>query len=565
MAGKGRPVGRDSTSAIDAGVDALARGAWEDARRAFEQALAIQEDARALEGLGLAAWWLDGGATVFDARERAYRLYRECGDTRSAARVAVWLGWDYGAFRGESAVSRGWFGLARQLLSADTECPEYAWLSIREGVMVLFEEGNLDLASRHAAEAIAAARASGSRDYELLGLAVQGLASVTAGRVDEGMRQLDGVSAALIAGDMTDPVSIGTAGCYLIAACDRVRDYDRAAQWCSRIKAYCAKWGLKPLFAVCRTQYAAVCLWHGEWTEAERELVTAVDELSTSRPAMTTESAARLGELRRRQGRFEEAQSLFDKAKSHPMATIGRSALALDRDDAATAADLADRYLRGVHQQNRTERVTALELVVRAKIALGRTADAKVAVEELESIAGEVATAPLSGTARLCRGLLALATGEIDEARRACEDAVDNFERSAATYETARARLALAGVLHQIGRREAAAIEATSARSTFEQLQATHDCARADRTLAQIGRSPGAASDGSSSTSGLSRRELDVLRLIAKGLSNQRVAEQLFISEHTVHRHVANMFGKLGVSSRSAAVVQALRLGLIEH
>lgn len=556
----------DLSALLVAGTDALSCGEWEDARHAFERALALQEDAHALEGLGLAAWWLDLTATVFDARERAYRLYRERGETRAAARVAVWLGWDYAAFRGEPAVARGWFGLARELLADDTTCAEFAWLSVREGVAILFEEGNLDLAAQHAVAAIAAARAAGSRDYELLALAVQGLASVTAGRVDEGMRQLDGVSAALIAGEMTDRVSIGTAGCYLITACDRVRDYGRAAQWCARIKAYCAKWGLRPLFAVCRTQYAAVCIWHGEWAEAERELVTAVDELSVSRPAMTAEGAARLGELRRRQGRLDEAQSFFDRAKSHPMAKVGRAALALDRDDAATAADLAERYLRGVHPQNRTERVSALELVVRAKLALVRLPEAKAAVDELESIAAAVATPPLSGTARLCRGLVAFADGEIDEARRACEDAVDHFERSAATYEGARARLALAGVLHEAGRGDAAVREAVFARDTFEQLQAAHDRARADRTLAQFDRSsPGSAGSADVAGALLSRRELDVLRLIARGLSNQRVAEQLFISEHTVHRHVANMFGKLGVSSRSAAVAQALRLGLIEH
>ncbi|HEY6508566.1 MAG TPA: hypothetical protein VIY56_11180, partial [Vicinamibacterales bacterium] len=300
------------------GQAALARGDWEAARVAFQTALADREEAAGLEGLGLAAWWLDLTVTVFDARERAYRLYREGGDDVSAARVAVWLGWDYGAFRGEGAVARGWLGLARQLLESRHDTAEYAWLSVREGVFELFEEGNPDGARHHAREAVEAARAAGSRDLELLGQAVDGVAQVSAGQVDEGMRRLDGVSAALIAGDMTDRVAIGLAGCYLIAACDRVRDYDRAAQWCTRIKAFCTRWGLRPLFAVCRTQYAAVCIWHGEWDEAERELEAAVHELSTSRPGMTSEGAVRLGELRRLQRRLAEAHALFDGAEGHP-------------------------------------------------------------------------------------------------------------------------------------------------------------------------------------------------------------------------------------------------------
>ena len=61
----------------------------------------------------------------------------------------------------------------------------------------------------------------------------------------------------------------------------------------------------------------------------------------------------------------------------------------------------------------------------------------------------------------------------------------------------------------------------------------------------------------------LARRGVEGLRLAAKGMSNQEVAASLVISEHTVHRHVANVFGKLGVSSRAAAVAQAAQLDLL--
>jgi ATP/maltotriose-dependent transcriptional regulator MalT len=62
---------------------------------------------------------------------------------------------------------------------------------------------------------------------------------------------------------------------------------------------------------------------------------------------------------------------------------------------------------------------------------------------------------------------------------------------------------------------------------------------------------------------GLSARELEVLRLVAGGLNNQDIAERLFLSDHTIHRHVANIFSKLSVSSRAAAVAQAARRGLL--
>ena len=164
---------------------------------------------------------------------------------------------------------------------------------------------------------------------------------------------------------------IGLSCCYLIAACERVRDYDRALQWCARLKVFCERWGLRPLFAVCRTQYASICMWRGTWLEAEAELTAATSELAASRPAMTADGLVRLAELRRRQGRLVEAAEMFDQAESHSLALLGRAQLAFDRDDAAGAAELAARYMRRVPAQNRTARAEGLEVLVRALVATG--------------------------------------------------------------------------------------------------------------------------------------------------------------------------------------------------
>src|SRR2546422_10356798 len=106
--------------------EALARGEWEIARNAFEAALRQRESPESLEGLGLAGWWLDLAAVVFDARERAYRLYRDRGDRRGAVRLAVWIAWDTWAFRGEHAVASGWLQRARTLLDGAGDGPERA-------------------------------------------------------------------------------------------------------------------------------------------------------------------------------------------------------------------------------------------------------------------------------------------------------------------------------------------------------------------------------------------------------------------------------------------------------
>jgi len=355
-------------------------------------------------------------------------------------------------------------------------------------------------------------------------------------------------------------VLIGLACCYLIAACERVHDYERATQWCDRLKAFCKKVGFRPLFAVCRTQYASVCMWRGAWDEAEHELTSAADELAACRPAMSGEGLVRLGELRRRQGRLDDAMALFDRVGSHPLASIGRANVMFDRGDHAGSAELADRYLRRLPATNRTERIAALEVKVRACVEQGHLDEARPAVAELHAIANESQTAPLRARASFVAGLVAARAGDANVARTHLEDAVDLFSASGAPFETGRARVELARVLAALGRHDAAAAEAQRAIDNLTPLGASLELSRARAVLEGAAPQP---VPGSEDRKGLTPREIEVLRLISDGLNNQAIAERLFISEHTVHRHVANALTKLNVPSRSAAVAQAGRLGLL--
>ena len=122
---------------LSAGQEALARGDWVRAKEMFSAAVATAERAEALEGLGMAAWWLDDADSTFAARERAYQLFCEQHRRRDAARVATWLAWDYGAFRGERAVASGWLARAHRLLEGLEPAPEHGWLALREASMVL--------------------------------------------------------------------------------------------------------------------------------------------------------------------------------------------------------------------------------------------------------------------------------------------------------------------------------------------------------------------------------------------------------------------------------------------
>lgn len=551
------------TDHLDAGRTALGRGDWPAAHLAFEACLRVEENPEALEGLGLAAWWLDQADVVFNVRERAYRIYRERDDSLGAARMAVWLAWDTAAFRGEQAIANGWLQQARRILDGQPDATEHAWLALRSGIFALLDDGDPDAAQSFAAEAVRIGQALGAVDYEMVGRALHGFARVTAGHVAEGLRELDGVNAAVLAGEMRDRAMIGLACCYLIAACERIRDYERAVQWCDRLKAFCERWGLRPLFAVCRTQYASVCMWRGAWAEAERELTTASGELAASRPAMAGEGLVRLGELRRRQGKLDEAMALFERCGSHPLASLGRASVNFDRGDFKTGADLAERHLRRLPVTNRTERAAALELIVRARIEQDRMVEARKAVDELQDIANEARTGPLRALARLAAGLVAARSGDPKSARALLEDAVDLFEESGAPFETGRARVELAGVMRALGSTEAAAAEARRAIADLTPLGADLELARARAVLDAPATETAAVAPPPDDPSVLTPRQIEILRLISTGLNNQAIADRLFISEHTVHRHVANTLTKLNVSSRSAAVAQAARLGLL--
>lgn len=538
---------RSAAEHVSAGWAALANGAWEEARSAFASALRQEETAEALEGLGWTAWWLNDVSVTFDARERAYRLYRELSNNQAAGRMALSLGADHFLRRGEHAVANGWFQRAHHLLDGLAPCPEQAMLAIWESYVAVVFDHDTVTARRLGGRARALASSLGTLDLEMLAQASLGFATVCEGDVSEGMRLLDEATAAAVAGEMTDPDAIVTTCCYLISACERVRDYDRAAQWCDRAIQLADRWSYRFMFAYCRSHYAGVLIWRGAWTEAEAELEAATGELATTFPAMAAEGIARLAELRRRQGRVEEALALLNQLDAHPLralgsrlALLGRATVALDQGDPTAAADLAERYLRGVPPEDRVERVDGLALLARARAALGDHAQARHAASELQAIATAVATPALRAATCFVEGVLANARGEHDVARHYAEDAVDLFEKCGAPYEAAQSRLELASILALLGRAGASEAESRSARDTLRRLGAARD--------GDLGSRP---------PSRLTARELEVLRLVARGLSDKEIGVDLGLSEHTAHRHVANIMTKLDVPSRAAAVAQA--------
>ena len=156
---------------------------------------------------------------------------------------------------------------------------------------------------------------------------------------------------------------MGWTCCYLISACESVRDYDRAAQWCAQVERYAARTRIRFLHGVCRAHYGAVLTWRGRLGEADAELTAAVRELSATRPFWAAEAVVRLGDLRRRQGRAGEARELYERFEGDALAGIGLAELALDAGDAARAGDLAARTLRQLPSDCRAARAPGLEVL----------------------------------------------------------------------------------------------------------------------------------------------------------------------------------------------------------
>jgi LuxR family transcriptional regulator, maltose regulon positive regulatory protein len=538
-----------STDPLAAGLEALERGAWQEARTAFNASLAAAESPQALEHLGLAAWWLDDAELTFRSRERAYALYRDQGDPKGAARVALWLVWDNLAIKGDTAVASGWLERARRLLGGHESSAEYGWLLLREGEVALFRGHDPAAARDRGNRAADLGRQTADRGLEFTGLALEGLARVSAGDVAAGMRCLDEATAAATAGEVKELHTVGVVCCWQIFACERVRDFDRAAQWCARVQEFTKRWNFRPLSAICRVQYAGVLIWRGAWDEAESELAAATRDFEQSRPPLAGQAFARLGELRLRQGRLDEAAKLFEQAGSQPIARLGQVALALERGDVAGAAADVDRFLMQAGAGEPTLRAGALELAVRAHAALKEWTAAEQARDELQRIAQALGTLPLALSVAAAQGDLQRSRGDALGAASRFEEAALLAERTGAPLEMARARLDLSRTLAEQGQRGGAEREARRALETFQTLGAARGVAGATELLARLAESAGSAGKPE-----LTARQLEILRLVAKGLSNREIAVRLRLSDHTVKRHVANLLTRLGLTSRAAAV-----------
>jgi ATP/maltotriose-dependent transcriptional regulator MalT len=350
--------------------------------------------------------------------------------------------------------------------------------------------------------------------------------------------------------------------CYLIYACERVRDYDRAVEWCERLREYSERSGMSVIRGICRVHLAGVYIWRGNWQRAEEELSGAWGLLE-NRPLPIADGKVRLADLRYRQGRLQESAELFREVEWHPLALLGLAELSLEEGRPRDAHDLIQRLLRQVPESSRTQRAAAQELLVRVYALMGNRGGAQEALDAVRELSESVSTLPLRAASQFSAGAFAAAEKQYDQARASFEDAISLYQRCGAPYETARARLELASVLVMLERWDRARSEAAEAFNTLDRLNSTWYAGRATRLLQDIDARQ--VDGGLRSSSGviLTDRQIEILRLISQGMNDHEIADALVVSEHTVHRHVANILQRLELPSRAAAVAYAGNRGLL--
>lgn len=537
-----------SSDAMATALAALQAGRWHAATRAFGQVIADSDDPRAHDGLAQAAWWLDDATTTLAAREAGYRGFRAAGDDRSAARAAATLGYDSMLFGQGVAVGRGWLARSADLLGTHPDAPESGWLSARLSEVALAVEHDAAAGLEHAGVAESIGRTTGDHDLVFVGQALAGLSHVRLGAVADGMALLDAAAGAATAGDIDDLMWMGKVCCWLIYACHEAGDLIRAETWCQRVEEICVAQDLQPLFSMCRIQYASVLLAHGDSQGAESALDAALQRLEGSRRVARLEAVAQLGELRRRQGREAEAEALLAQAGFLPGGVISLSRLRLSQGDVDRAWSTISELVRALPGDAQLDRVDALSALVEVAVAAGRIGQARAAVAEIHRLAERVRTDAMWAAAAAAEARVA----DPWTRRAHWQDAIRHAAAAGLLFEEADHRLELADVLLADGARDEARHQAAVALQRYRPLGGGPGSARAQDVVGDAG--PGGP---------LTPRQVDVLRLLAGGASNAEIATELVISEHTVHRHVANIYNTLDLRSRAEAAVYASVHGLL--
>ncbi len=516
--------------------------AYDGLRAAQDLGGLVPED---LHRLADAAWWLGLVPECLRITESAHREFLSSGNLDRAATQALDIGGML-AMRGEPALAAGWLSRARRLLEGIPVGPAHGTLWYIDLSFAL-GEGHLDLAAQLAADLCRLGRESGPDDSVALGQLGEGLVLLRRGQVAEAFARFD--EAMLLAvGGLVDPEWAGHICCMIVSACLDVADLDKARLWSRAAYRWLEDFEHAVMFTgVCRAHTVALLVSEGEWLAAEREAALVVRDLAELNVAAVAEVEYQRGDCHRLRGELVEAEAAY--ARGHALGRDpqpGLALLQLARGDEETAwGSVSDAMARSSADPFRSARL------LRATVTIGLATDhvraAGAAAGSLRELAETYRTPGYLAWAAHCDGAVALARGQTAAALERLTWAAMASRRMRAWCDAAATDLLLAEVHLGLGDEA----KSTSYRDSASAVLRRLGIAAPEQRARRVRSTP------------LTARESEVLAQVATGAANRVVAEAMSISEATVRRHLANIFRKLDVRSRTEAAAWAHRHGLV--
>ena len=540
---------------LDDGRQAFARQEW---REAYAQ-LADADAAGALEPADLellaqAAYLRGRDAEAASLLSRAYQALIDAGRPDRAARWGFWLSYD-AMLKGDRAQCAGWLAYVKRLVQSP-ESVAQAYVQLLTGLQQL---GGGDGAGASAAFESLVTIAPRFEDADLLalGLLALGVSRLSLGRLAEGVGHLDEAMVA-VAARQVSPMTTGVVYCGVVLTCHRIFDIRRCREWTRALSAWVNEQpDLVPYSDECMALRAEILQFDGEWPDAIAEARRAIDLYGERNGKPVARAAYRCAELHRLRGEFELAEELYREAGRRgiePQPGLSLLRLAQGQLDAASAA--IRRVVveaKGGHGPGAgAGRPPVLTAYVEIMLSVGDLAAARSGTEELGQIAATNEAPLLQAMWRQAAGAVELGAGDAAGALVHLRHAWTIWQDLETPYEAARVRVLIGRACRALGDEDTAHSHIDASALVFERLGAALALAELNAPTP-----PPPAPDAPASHS-LTARELEVLRLVAAGKSNREIGGALFISEHTVARHLSNIFNKLDVTSRTAAAAFAL-------
>lgn len=517
---------------------AHAAGDWAAARAALERAAASGPlPADDLARLATAQWWLGDQAASMATAEAVYRARLAAGAVEEAALGATELALLWFA-AGDLAVASGWLGRARRLRAGRPSARVDGYVAYVAFGYRFEADSDPDAAARASDELRAlAGRFDDDPALGCFALVAAGLRAASGGDVEGGFDLLDQAMLPVVAGQV-GPLWSGDVYCSVVHLCGELADLTRMRSWTDAMERWASPLSRRFMFTgVARVHRLQLQAAEGRWSAVEQELGPQSGRLTGAHGWVAGEGYRTLGDVRRLRGDVRGAEEAYTRARGLGIDPQPGAALLLA---AAGRPDAAMTALRAALSAARPlERSRTLPAVVEVALGLGDLPAARAAAAELEDVAAAFPGPGLRAAADTAAARVLLADRRWDEASTRLARAVRTYRAQRFRYATAQVHELTAAALRGRGEHDRAAAEEATALAVYRDLGAGPDADRLAR---------GAAAPG-----GLTAREAEVLACAASGASNREIADTLVISTKTVGRHLANIYLKLGVTSRTAA------------